>query len=428
MRQDNEQYGCIEIGTSTIKAAIGRLLDDGTLEVSGLGTRPSLKMLKGEPSNPAIVAEQLCQAMESARRQAGLREFPRQSALMLSGPYIRPQILHRTMELPGQEPISDELQQKLYLDNCAEAKAQEGDGDHLLDTIVERMVRLDGERIVFSAAGLYAVQADFETYCFLFNDASFQNFASVVTQAGYPWNRVKAVLYAPLAVASGLFPPSHSDESLGLAIDLGAGVTDFVMPAGPGYVVCEQIAVGCDNIANDLSIVLDLDIATARRIVGEMASLRLTAIPNGDGESRKVELNLRGVDGTPQKRLFSADLIEQVIHARLRETFELVKLRLEELDAFNFIGNEVLLSGGGAMIPRVTELASQVFSRKARVALPYRVVGAAEDAAGDPRNNAVLGMMRAFRQMMAVREIQDSRNGWGGLMDKLEKIKGVLKW
>ena len=41
----------------------------------------------------------------------------------------------------------------------------------------------------------------------------------------------------------------------------------------------------------------------------------------------------------------------------------------EELDAFDFIGNEVLLSGGGALIPRVTELASQVFCRKAKVAL-----------------------------------------------------------
>jgi len=428
MRQENEQYGCIEIGTCTIKAAIGRVLEDGTLELSGLGTRPSLKVLKGEPSNPAIVAEQLWQAMEAARFQAGLREFPRHSALMLSGPYIRPKILHRSIELPGQEPISDDLQQQLFRDNCAEAQAQECDGDHLLDTIVERMVRLDGERIVFSAAGLYAVLADFETYCFLYNDASFQNFAGVVTQAGYPWNRVKAVLYAPLAVASGLFPPSHSDECLGLAIDLGAGVTDFVMPAGPGYAVCEQLAVGCDNVANDLSIVLDLDIATARRIVAEMASLRLTAIPNCDGENRKVELTLRGVDGSPQQRLFSADMLEQIIHARLRETFELVKHRLEELDAFNFIGNEVLLSGGGAMIPRITELASQVFSRKVRVALPYRVSGNAESAAQDPRNNAVLGMMRAFHRMMAVREIQENRTGFGALMDKWEKLKGVLKW
>ena len=426
MKPRVEQYGCIEIGTGTIKVAIGSVREDDTLEIQALATRPSLKMLRGEPTNPAIVSEQLVQAMEEARAMAGLKEFPRQTALLLSGGFIRPQILRRQVEVPCNEPISSELQEKLFLENCNEAMARDTESEHVLNTIVERLIRLDNDRIVFSATGLYAVQAELESYYFSYNDSNFQSFASVITQTGYPWQQVRSVLYAPLAIASAIFPPSHSDECLGLVIDIGGGVTSIVMPAGPGYVVCEQLLVGCDNIANDISIVMDVDIGTARRILNEMNALKLTAVPNGDGDSRKIDLVSHGPEGMPAHRFANADMLEQIIHARLQEIFELVKERLEELDAFDFIGNEVLLSGGGALIPRVTELASQVFCRKAKVAQAYRVSWP-EGVAESPRNIAVAGLMRAFHKLMALREAQGGGAGWG-IFDKIKDMIRVLKW
>ncbi len=426
MKPRIEPYSCIEIGTGAIKVAIGTVREDDTLEIQALATRPSLKMLRGEPTNPAIVSEQLAQAMEEARLAAGLREFPRQTALLLSGGFIRPQILRRKVEVPSNEPISGELQEKLFRENCLEAMTRDTESEHVLNTIVERLMRLDSDRIVFSATGLYAVQAELETYYFSYNDSNFQSFASVVTQTGYPWQQVRSVLYAPLAIASAVFPPSHSDECLGLVIDIGGGVTSIVMPAGPGYVACEQLLVGCDNIANDISIVMDVDMGTARRILNEMNTLKLTAIPNGDGNNRIVDLVSHGPEGVPVYRNTSADMLEQIIHARLHEIFELVKERLEELGAFDFIGNEVLLSGGGALIPRATELAARVFCRKAKVAQAYRVSWP-EGVAESPRNIAVAGLMRAFHKLMALREAQGGRDGWG-LFDKIKNMIRVLKW
>ena len=193
-------------------------------------------------------------------------------------------------------------------------------------------------------------------------------------------------------------------------------------PSGLPHLVCEQLAVGCDHIASDLGCGLNLPFPACQQLVRELELLHCTAVTTHDGSERLVSITLEGPP--PEKRTYVAEAVEMIVEARLREIFELSRKRLVEREALEWLGDEVLLSGDGARIPRIAELASEIFKRKIRVAVPYQV-----EAGGVqlyPRHNTVLGLLRACRQEMML-QAEQRRGGsvWGRVAEWWQML---LEW
>ena len=434
MRRRRDIFTGIELASDKIRVVVASFQEqeqglskpDSPLVIRGFAEVPSQKMLKDEPVTPNIVAEQLFQALNAAWSMAACEGLPGVLALVLSGDYIRPYFVKASVQLDEREAISEEDYENAMRATYSEVENFQGmdDSQEVMPLpLVNHGFRLADGRLVFNPVGQYSSTLTAESCCFVADVARHEQVEAMIRDAmgGY---QLDYVVYAPIAVASGVLQPTLSDEPQGLVVDLGAGMTSFAIPTKIGFVSCEQLAVGMDHLANDLSIALTLEIGTARQIVEQLTQLRCTVVATHDGNARMVNVTEPGLNR--RQRSFSADAIESILEVRLRELFQLVKNRLEEQGVYPWVGNEILLTGIGASLPRITELAAQVFNRRVRVALPYRVTGRPDFVPG-PQHATVLGLLRCACVEEHLRVVQESVNG-GGILKRLKNIVEVMGW
>ena len=105
------------------------------------------------------------------------------------------------------------------------------------------------------------------------------------------------------------------------------------------------------------------------------------------------EIPIPSVGGHPP-RTSSMSLLSAIIEPRAREILELVVGEVRNTDYFGRTPAGVVLTGGGARLDGITELAEEVFGTPARVGIPDKVSGRF-DAAVDPSYAAAVGVIVA---------------------------------
>lgn len=418
MKIQRDIFTAIELGTGSIKVLMGEILPDNTLSVLGFGTAESLNMCKGEPLAPRLVGEQVVMALNRAQEAARM-DIPGPVFLAVSGPYIASVVAAETMVLSKTDEVG-EISEEHFCALMRKLLEREALPDkQSLQACFKRACISEG-RVSFNPIGLYSPSLEIEAQLFQADRARLAAITALVNEA-LGTLVVSNAIYAPLADCAAVFPPEGLDDtSFSLLVNLGAGMTSAVMPSSRGTPFCCQIPVGGDHLANDLAIAFDLQISQARHLLARLGAFRCTAIASKDGRSRMID-----VQGTA--RAIPAAAVELVIEARLREIFGLLWQRLQQEKMDVWLGSQIHLCGGGAGIPRVTELAGQVFNRRqVQVAVPYKVSGRA-DFRPLPQYCTVIGTLRAgYRQHQSDQYREARRSAWERLRDGAGWLKQIL--
>ncbi len=412
-RKESEIYTGIDIGTHSIKVLTGEFLDDGSLRVLGQGESPSLKMCKGEITDARFVLEQLRRTMSQAEEASGLDISRHPVFLALSGRHLRIQNNIGRVDVRGSGGRVSE-DDMVAAANLANSIAIPDDQVPLHSYM--RFHRLDDGRELLNAIGQGSSSLEVELQYVLGNRQRINTVCGVVADA--LGTRAAAAIYTPLVI--GCASLRGEDLSDGrLSIDLGAGTTSYSVLTSLGCLQCGQYTIGCEQIANDLSIAFQITIEAGRKLVRELGTLGCSAWPQGGGQGRQVCL-----DRTRKGRAIPADGIEQVVALRLRELFELLRQDLAASRAWHWVKGEVLLSGGGARIPGVVEIAREVLQHPVSLARPYQASGPAAVVTA-PGFMTAIGLLRCGQRDLRVqheRDLEPSRLG-----DSLKLVKQFFR-
>ena len=112
--------------------------------------------------------------------------------------------------------------------------------------------------------------------------------------------------------------------------------------------------------------------------------------PTGPGGVRKIPLTS----------------FEKIIDLRLRETFQIIHTRLAAQNILQNLGSGGVITGGGALLPRSSELFKEVFQLPVRIGQPFAANGAAAGIE-DPRYATVWGTLKfaeEFNQIINSRQ------------------------
>jgi cell division protein FtsA len=163
------------------------------------------------------------------------------------------------------------------------------------------------------------------------------------------------------SLASGHMVTSMEERQNGvLAIDIGAGTTDYVLYRNGAPHTTGVLAVGGAHFTNDLSIGLRLTEGQAEKL-----KLRFgRAVSQARDKGEKVWLDGNFAIGDRQ---FSRHAIESVTAARAWELLDVVKRRLGHAFSPEACAGGVVLTGGAAKMPALVECASKVFGTSARL-------------------------------------------------------------
>ncbi len=186
---------------------------------------------------------------------------------------------------------------------------------------------------------------------------------------------VEGMIAAPYA--AGIAALSDDEADLGATvIDLGAGTTTLAAFVNDTCVHMDAIAVGSFNVTQDLARGLSTKLAEAERI----KTLYGDVIEGGSDHTDLIMVP--SIEGRDRGNSTTRAQVIRIVRARIDEIFEMLHERLSAAGILNLTGRRIVLTGGGALLGGVGELASRMFSANVRVGEPRGVAGLSRAAHG----------------------------------------------
>ena len=178
---------------------------------------------------------------------------------------------------------------------------------------------------------------------------------------------VTDVAFSGIGAALSVLTPEHKHNGVAL-IDLGGGTTSYVAYCNSVFAASGCIAVGGDHITNDVALAFTIPQARAEDVKRRYGS----AVIAPDSGNKRVTLP---ADVGFEERSIGCKALQTVINARVDETLRIVRSRLDDAGVLPHLGAGLILTGGGAYINGVTDLARLVFGLPCRIGVPSNVDG-----------------------------------------------------
>lgn len=218
-----------------------------------------------------------------------------------------------------------------------------------------------------------------------------QNIQNCIIRAGY---NMDGIMLKTLAASQTVV--TEEEMELGsILIDMGAGTTDFFVLVNGAPVCTASIPVGGNLVTNDIAIVEGISVAEAERIKLEAGCCWADNVDEG----RTVIIN--GIGGQPPREVLQSEICD-IISARIQEIFNMVLNKILDMTSIVQLSGNIILTGGGANLDGVLEMAQEVFQTAAvRIGFPEKLGGIEEDYAG-PEWATVIGLVKSCRDQLSL--------------------------
>ena len=399
----------LDIGTCSIKVAIGQLLDNGEVNIIGLAQRNSQGLRNGTIVNIEAVMSVIKGTIEDAEQNAGIEVSAVVTAI--GGMQIE------SMNSKGQVAIAKrgkdsngEITQQDVNRVLEAANAVTIPMDREMLHVIPQCFIIDGINETKDPVHMIGVRLEAEVHLVTASKTAIQNVRSCISRAGY---NVDMVMLKTLAATQAVV---HQDElELGsILIDMGAGTTDVLVLIKGSPVCSFSIMIGGNLVTSDISIVTGISIADAERIKIESGCCYMPSLDN------PAEVVIPGVGGRPPE-LADQTFLCQIIQPRMEEIFSMVKDSIIAKTDLSRLSGNIILTGGCAMMDGAVELAQQVFGTAAvRVGIPKDLGGISEQY----RNSeyaTVIGLVESQKSTASASEQNRGRKGGPA------KSGGILK-
>ncbi len=402
-RGGREIVTAIEIGTHSVKVVMGEFSADGTLSIIGAGQEKTHgKVMKGEILDVTAVQEPMMRAMQAAEESANGTEIAN-IFLAVNGAHLGSVNSIGSTIIRSTERYVSEQDKEDAITNAYNYPMRP---DQEVLHCSPRFFRVDG-REVDNPVGLHGGKLEADAHIVYGQHTRFENSRNVIHDVmGAGEQEPRGLVFSPIAAAAAMLSREDARRNGVLVIDIGAGVTGYGVFAG-GEDHClhsGQIAVGCEQIANDLSLGLQLSIVQCRDILERLPGSGVKATMTADGRARGISVDTGA--GRPPRDV-PASTIEQVIEMRVQELFQKIMDDLARRDMLKRIGGGIRLCGGGARIPQIADLARRVFEAPAEVGCARLVNGPAH-VVKSPAFVTVIGTLRVGRQMLGDMDVKVS--------------------
>lgn len=377
-------YAGLEIGTSKICVVVGEVDTDGAIKILGIGQAPSRGVRKGEivdfETAQTCLHDALVQAEEKTDVMIG------NVYLAITGAHIESLCNRGSIRIPDG-PGSNEITEE-DLDEVRELARDVSlpQQNVFLHSII-RDYCVDGQEKIQQPVGMLGkvVEADYHIIHGI--KTRMQNTIRCVREIPIA---VDEVVFSPIAAAQVMLSKEQKDRGA-LLIDIGGGTTDYVMYLGGSVAQSGCIAVGGDHITNDISMVMNVPLTRAERLKIEHGSV----VVQGDDQEEFIVL-----EDDPHFSGLEIDkiMLNQIINARVSETFQQLRERIMKNDDIEALGAGVFLTGGSSKLKEIDKLAEEIFSLPVSLASISTMSGATAPFE-NPQLATPMGLIR-YAQMI----------------------------
>lgn len=402
-RPDKNLIVGLDIGTSKVVAIVGEITPEGSVDIIGIGSHPSIGLKKGVVVNIESTVQSIQRAVEEAELMAGCQIHSVYTGI--AGSHIR------SLNSHGIVAIRDHEVTQADVDRVIEAaKAVAIPADQKILHILPQQFIIDTQDSIKEPIGMSGVRLEAKVHMVTGSVSAAQNIIKCVRRCGL---EVDDIILEQLASSYAVL--TDDEKELGVClVDIGGGTTDIAVFTHGSIRHTAVIPIAGDQVTNDIAVALRTPSQSAEAIKLKYAcALARLADPN-----EMVEIS--GVSDRPARRLSRTTLAE-VIEPRYEELFTLVQAELQRQGLEELIGSGIVVTGGSAKMDGVVELAEEIFRMPVRLGLPRYVTGLV-DVLRNPIYSTGIGLLLYGRQQQLERQIDTSTNqGLPGVWGRVKR-------
>jgi len=254
----NKLVTAIDIGTTKICVLIGHKLEEGHVEVLGVGRVPSEGLRKGVVCDIAKAARSISKAVKEAELMAGTTI---ESAVIgISGAHISSRNAYGAVPLEKGEVSQEDITKVI-----AAAKAVPlSEGQKVLH-VLPQFYSVDGQDRLTDPIGMHGIRLEAQVHIISGAVSSVQNLVKCCEMAGV---KVSDVVLEQLASALAVLNDDERELGVGM-LDIGGGTADLAMYQKGSIRHTMVVPIAGNHFTNDLAIGLRTTVKDAERIKRE---------------------------------------------------------------------------------------------------------------------------------------------------------------
>ncbi|MFC0280062.1 cell division protein FtsA [Falsigemmobacter intermedius] len=184
---------------------------------------------------------------------------------------------------------------------------------------------------------------------------------------------------ASSAYVAGLAALVEDEQELGSAcIDMGAGATGISIFMRKHMIYADTVRMGGDLVTRDIAMGLQIPLPQAERIKTFHGGVHAT----GMDDREMIPLTADTGDWEKDSRKVSRTELIGIMRPRVEEILEDARQHLDAAGFEHLPSQQIVLTGGGSLIPGVDMLAARILGQRVRLGRPLRVQGLPQGAAG----------------------------------------------
>jgi cell division protein FtsA len=365
----------IDVGTSKVCALIGEVGRDGGLTIVGKGVVPASGIKKAVVVNIEQTVRSITGAVEHSERSSGYQID--RAFVGVGGQHVQSQNSRGAVAVSGhhREVTREDINRATEV-----ARAVTIPSDREVLHVLPRGFIVDGQEGVKDPLGMSAIRLEIETHIVTASATAVRNLAKCVQSANV---RIDELVASSLASAESVL--SETERELGVAVvDIGAGTIDLALFLDGQSYKTAVLPVGGNNVTNDVAIGLKTSLQVAEELKIQHGSCDLSTV----SPDEMVNVSMLG---EAAGRTVSRLEICQIIEARMRETFELLRAEIR-LAGDGILPAGVVLTGGAAQLGGAAALGREVLDMPVRVAGPTDVGGLTDNIL-NPAYSTAIGLL-----------------------------------
>ena len=408
-RKDNHLVG-LDVGTSKVAAIVAEPLDDGGIDIIGVGVVEAHGIRGGVVVNIEAAVESIKKAIEEAELTAGVEIDS--VALGLSGAHLK------AFNSRGVVAVADRDREITRTDvrrAIEAAKAVTLPKDREIVHLLAQDFVVDGEGGVNDApVGMTGSRLEVNVHVVTGSILSTQNIIACVNRAGV---EVADMFIEQLAASESVLTADEKELGVALA-DIGGGTTDLAVFERGSLWHTGVVTLGGGHFTNDIAVALRMSVPDAEKT----KRLQGCALDEMVGEDETMEV--ASVGGRPPRQM-SRRVLSRVLQPRAEELFHKLWDDIRKAGYEDSLHSGIVLCGGGALLEGIAEIAEQIFDLPIRRGRPEGV-GGFTDHVNNPAFATGVGLVKHAHRRQVQEQVRES--WWDVDRSLTGRLRGLFRF
>jgi len=346
------------------------------VHIIGISEVPSEGISKGIINSIEDAVSSISTAFEKAERMTGI---PAKNAYVsIAGTHILSQSSRGVVAVAKAD---GEIREQ-DVDRALEAaQAVATPPNYEILHVIPRSFTVDSQSGIKDPVGMTGIRLEVEAQIIQGLSSQVKNITKSVYRTGVD---IEDIVLAPLAAAEATL--NKRQKELGVCLlNIGGATTSLAVFEEGDVIHTAILPVGAMHITSDIAIGLRTSLDTA-----ELVKIRYgTAVPEEIDKREEIDLS---EFGDSEQEVVSRKHIADIILARVEEIFQMADRELKAIERSGKLPAGILLTGGGAKLEGLVDVARKEFRLPASIGYP-KDVSSAIDKVHDPALSTAVGLI-----------------------------------